>query len=130
MAAMTYAEAKERLLGLDSHFTTYVPAADIDGTAHIGDLVVITDEGEVGSGADAGIPIGVIARYETDAVGVQDRGFMEIAFEHNANAALEVTVGCWVETDGAGKGALAAAATGCLAVAVDATNHMAIIRIV
>jgi len=129
MAAMTYAEAKERLLGNDSHFTTYVPAADIDAADHIGDLVVITDEGEVGSGADAGIPIGVITRYETDAVGVQDRGFMEIDFEHNANVALEVTVGLYVETDGAGKGALSATNNRAIAVAVDATNHKAIIRI-
>lgn len=128
MAAMTYAEAKERLLGIGAHYTTFVPAADIDAADHIGDLVTITDEGEVGSGADAGIPFGVIAGYETDAVSVQDGGYAEITYEHNANAALEVTVGCWVETDGAGLGALAAAATGCYAVAVDATNHKAIVK--
>ena len=129
MAAMTYAEAKERLLGLDAHYATYVPASDIDAAAHIGDLVVITDNGEVGSGADAGIPLGVIARYETDAVSVQDRGYMEITFEHKASVSDEVTVGLWVDTDGAGLGALSTTNKGALAVAVDATNHKAIIRI-
>jgi|GEM_PF-1861062 len=129
MAAMTYAEAKERLLGLDAHYTTYVPASDIDAADHVGNLVVITDIGEVGTGADAGIPLGVIARYETDAVSVQDRGYMEITFEHDATLANEVTVGTWVETDGAGLGALSTTNKGALAVAVDATNHKAIIKI-
>ena len=126
--AMTYAEAKERLLNIGFHATTYVPAADIDGADHIGDLVTITGIGEVGSGDDASVPIGVITRYETDAVGVQDGGYAEITYEHNADPSKEVTVGLWVETDGAGKGALAAAATGCLAVAVDATGHKAIVK--
>jgi len=129
MAAMTYAEAKERLLGQDSHFVTLVPASDITATTDEGKLLVITDEGEAGTGADAGIPFWVLEKYETDAVSVQDRGFMEIDFEHNANAALEVTVGLYVETDGAGKGALSATNNRAIAVAVDATNHKAIIRI-
>lgn len=124
--AMTYAEAKERLLNIGFHATTYVPAADIDGADHIGDLVTITGIGEVGSGDDAGVPIGVIIRYETDAVGVQDGGYAEITIEHNAGG--EVVNGSWVETDGAGKGAIAAACTGCRAVAVDATNHKAIVK--
>ena len=126
MAAMTYAEAKERLLGIGFHATTFVPAADIDSADHIGDLVVITGIGEVGSGDDAGAPFGVITRYETDAVGVQDGGYAEITIEHNA--ADEVVNGSWVETDGAGKGAVSATATGCRAVAVDATNHKAIVK--
>jgi hypothetical protein len=91
--------------------------------------LVITDEGEAGTGADAGIPFGVLDKYETDAISVQDRGYMEITFEHNANAALEVTVGLYVETDGAGLGALSATNNRAIAVAVDATNHKAIIRI-
>lgn len=125
--AMTYAQAKEAFMGIDAHFTTYVPASDIDAAAHIGDLVVITGIGEAGSGADAGIPLGVIDKYETDVISVQDRGYMEITYEHNADAAQEVTVGTWVETDGAGLGALSSSNKGMIAVAVDTTNHKAIV---
>lgn len=128
MAAMTYAEAKERLLGLDAHFVTLVPDTGIVAT-DVGKIGTISDNGEWGLGADAGVPFGVLAVFETDAVGVQDRGYVEIDFEHNATAANEVVVGSWVELDGAGKGALAAAATGVRAVAVDSTNHKAIVRI-
>lgn len=130
MAALTYAQAKEQYMGIEAHFTTYVAASDITATTDEGKLLVITDNGEAGTGADAGIPLGVLDKYESDGrVSVQDRGYMEITFEHNATLANEVTVGSWVETDGAGLGALAATNKGAIAVAVDATNHKAIIRI-
>ena len=126
--AMTYAEAKEALMGLDFHATTLAPDAGIVA-ADIGKIGAISDNGEWGLGADAGIPFGVLKVFETDRVGVQDKGYCEIDFEHNANAALEVTVGLWVELDGAGKGALSATFKGAIAVAVDATNHKAIIKL-
>ena len=126
--AMTYAEAKERLLNIDYHEITLVPANGIAAT-DIGKLGTISGIGEWGLGADAGVPFGVLIRFETDAVGVQDGGYAEIDIEHAAQAANEVTNGSWVELDGAGKGALAAAATGVRAVAVDATNHKAIVKL-
>lgn len=126
--AMTYAEAKERLLNIDFHAITLVPDTGIAAT-DIGKLGTISDIGEWGLGADAGTPFGVLKVFETDAVGVQDRGYAEIDIEHNADPTKEVTNGSWVELDGAGKGALAAAATGVRAVAVDATNHKAIVKL-
>lgn len=126
--AMTYAEAKERLLNIDYHAITLVPDTGIAAT-DIGKLGTISDIGEWGLGADAGTPFGVLKVFETDAVGVQDRGYAEIDIEHNADPTKEVTNGSWVELDGAGKGALAAAATGVRAVAVDATNHKAIVKL-
>lgn len=126
--AMTYAEAKERLLNIDYHEITLVPDTGIAAT-DIGKIGAISGIGEWGLGADAGTPFGVLKVFETDAVGVQDRGYAEIDIEHNADPAKEVTNGSWVELDGAGKGALAAAATGVRAVAVDATNHKAIVKL-
>jgi hypothetical protein len=126
--AMTYAEAKERLLNIDFHAITLVPDTGIAAT-DIGKIGTISDIGEWGLGADAGTPFGVLKVFETDAVGVQDRGYAEIDIEHNVTASNEVTNGSWVELDGAGKGALAAAATGVRAVAVDATNHKAIVKL-
>lgn len=126
--AMTYAEAKERLLNIGFHAITLVPETGIAAT-DIGKLGTISGIGEWGLGADAGVPFGVLKVFETDAVGVQDKGYAEIDIEHNATASNEVTNGSWVELDGAGKGALAAAATGVRAVAVDATNHKAIVKI-
>jgi hypothetical protein len=126
--AMTYAEAKERLLNIGFHAITLVPETGIAAT-DIGKLGTISGIGEWGLGADAGVPFGVLKVFETDAVGVQDKGYAEIDIEHNATASNEVTNGSWVELDGAGKGALAAAATGVRAVAVDATNHKAIVKL-
>ena len=126
--AMTYAEAKERLLNIGFHAITLVPETGIAAT-DIGKLGTISGIGEWGLGADAGVPFGVLKVFETDAVGVQDKGYAEIDIEHNATASNEVTSGSWVELDGAGKGALAAAATGVRAVAVDATNHKAIVKL-
>ncbi len=126
--AMTYADAKERLLNIDFHAITLVPAAGIAAT-DIGKLGTISGIGEWSLGADAGVPFGVLKVFETDAVGVQDRGYAEIDIEHDATAVNEVVSGSWVELDGAGKGALAAAATGVRAVAVDATNHKAIVKL-
>ncbi len=126
--AMTYADAKERLLNIDFHAITLVPAIGIAAT-DIGKLGTISGIGEWSLGADAGVPFGVLKVFETDAVGVQDRGYAEIDIEHDATAVNEVVSGSWVELDGAGKGALAAAATGVRAVAVDATNHKAIVKL-
>ncbi len=126
--AMTYAEAKERLLNLDFHAITFVPATGIAAT-DIGKIGTISGIGEWGLGADAGTPFGVLNKFETDAVGVQDKGYAEIDIEHNATVANEVTNGSWVELDGAGKGALSATNKGVIAVAVDATNHKAIVKL-
>lgn len=126
--AMTYAEAKEAFkigfVGLE----TFAPAAGIAAT-DVGKLGAISGIGEWGLGADAGAPYGVLQVFETGRVGIQTRGYAEIDIEHNADPAKEATNGSWVELDGAGKGALAAAATGVRAVAVDATNHKAIVKL-
>jgi len=128
--ALTYAQAKEQFQGIGFHATTFIAASDITATTDEGKLLTITGIGEAGTGDDAGAPLGVLIRYESDGyIGVQDAGYAEIDIEHDATAANEVTNGSWVETDGAGKGALAAAATGVRAVAVDATNHKAIVKI-
>jgi hypothetical protein len=128
--AMTYAEAKEAFMGIGFHATTYKYADDITAATDEGKLLAVTGIGEVGTGDDAGVPVGILKKFESDGYcSVQDGGYAEIDIEHNATAANEVTNGSWVETDGAGKGALAAAATGVRAVAVDATNHKAIVKI-
>ncbi len=131
--AMTYADAKEFYCnggGIGFHATTFKAASDITATTDEGKLLAITGNGEVGTGDDAGTPIGVLSRYESDGyVGVQDAGYAEIDIEHDATAANEVQVGDWVETDGAGKGAKSSTNKGLLAVAVDATNHKAIVKI-
>lgn len=127
--ALTYAQAFEQFMGIDAHYTTFLAASDITATTDEGKLVVITDIGEAGTGADAGIPLGIIVAYEADGyISVQDEGYMEITFEHDATLANEVTVGTWVETDGAGLGALSTTNKGMIAVAVDATNHKAIVK--
>ena len=126
--AMTYADAKERLLNINSHVITLVPAAGIAAT-DIGKIGTISDNGEWGLGADAGIPFGVLKVFETDAIGIQDGGYAEIDIEHDATASNEVQVGGWVEIDGAGKGAKSATNKGVIAVAVDATNHKAIVKL-
>lgn len=126
--AMTYAEAKERLLNIDYHEITLVPDTGIAAT-DIGKLGTISDIGEWGLGADGGTPFGVLKVFETDAVGVQDRGYAEIDIEHNDTASNEVTNGSWVELDGAGKGALSSTNKGVIAVAVDAANHKAIVKL-
>lgn len=125
---MTYADAKERLLNLNFHAITLVPDTGIAAT-DIGKIGTISDIGEWGLGADAGTPFGVLRVFETDAVGVQDRGYAEIDIEHDATAANEVQNGGWVELDGAGKGAKSATNKGVIAVAVDATNHKAIVKL-
>ncbi len=126
--AMTYAEAKERLLNIGFHAITLVPETGIAAT-DIGKIGTISGIGEWGLGADAGTPFGVLKVFETDAIGVQDAGYAEIDIEHNATPANEVTDGAWVELDGAGKGALSATDKGVIAVAVDATNHKAIVKL-
>lgn len=126
--AMTYAEAKERLLNIDYHEITLVPDTGIAAT-DIGKLGTISDIGEWGLGTDGGTPFGVLKVFETDAVGVQDRGYAEIDIEHKATASDEVTNGSWVELDGAGKGALSSTNKGVIAVAVDAANHKAIVKL-
>lgn len=126
--AMTYAEAKERLLNIDYHEITLVPANGIAAT-DIGKLGTISGIGEWGLGANNGTPFGVLKVFETDAVGVQDRGYAEIDIKHDTTAANEVQNGGWVELDGAGKGAKSATNKGVIAVAVDATNHKAIVKL-
>lgn len=126
--AMTYEEAKHSLMGIGYHEITLAPANGIDGD-DIGKLGTISGIGEWGLGADAGIPFGVLKVFEGDRVGVQVGGYAEIDIEHNATAANEVANGSWVELDGAGKGALAADCTGVIAIAVDATNHKAIVKL-
>ena len=125
---MTYADAKERLLNINSHVITLVPATGIVAT-DIGKIGTISDNGEWGLGADEGTPFGVLKVFETDAIGIQDGGYAEIDIEHNATASNEVQVGGWVEIDGAGKGAKSATNKGVIAVAVDATNHKAIVKL-
>jgi len=126
--AMTYADAKERLLNIDFHAITLVPANGITAD-DIGKLGTISGIGEWGLGLDAGAPFGVLNRFETDAVGVQDGGYAEIDIEHNADPTKEVTNGSWVELDGLGKGALSATNKGVIAVAVDAVGHKAIVKL-
>ncbi len=126
--AMTYADAKERLLNLGYHEITLVPASGITAS-DVGKLGTISGNGEWGLGADAGTPFGVLKVFETGAVGVQDAGYAEIDIEHDATPANEVQIGGWVELDGAGKGAKSSTNKGVIAVAVDATNHKAIVKL-
>lgn len=125
---MTYADAKERLLNINFHVITLVPATGISAT-DIGKIGTISDNGEWGLGTDAGTPFGVLKVFETDAIGIQDGGYAEIDIEHDTTASNEVQVGGWVEIDGAGKGAKSATNKGVIAVAVDATNHKAIVKL-
>lgn len=126
--AMTYAEAKEAFkIGFEG-LETFSPATGIAAT-DIGKLGAISNIGEWSLGADAGTPYGVLQVFETDRVGIQTKGYAEIDIEHNATASNEVTNGSWVELDGAGKGALSSSNKGVIAVAVDATNHKAIVKL-
>jgi len=124
--AMTYAEAKESLMGIGYQEITLAPASGITAS-DIGKIGTISGNGEWGLGADAGTPYGVLKVFETDRVGVQIKGFVEIDIEHDTTSANEVQIGDWVELDGAGKGAKSTTNKGVIAVAVDATNHKAIV---
>ena len=128
--AMTYAEAKEQFMGLDFHATTYSLNSGITAATDEGKLLTITDIGEAGVGSSGDNVLGVLAQYESDGYGsVQDGGYKEITFVHDVTTANEVTVGKFVQVNGAGLGALSTTYKGAIAVAVDATNHLAIIKI-
>ena len=128
--ALTYAQAKEQLMGIDPHFTTFKLAAAITASTDEGKLLTMTDTCEVGVGSSADNVIGVLDKYESDNYGsVQDGGYAEITFAHDATLANEVTLGKFVQVNGAGLGALSTTYKGAIAVAVDATNHKAIIKL-
>ncbi len=126
--ALTYAEAKEQFMGIGFHRTTFAPKSGIAAT-DIGKLGSITGIAEWGLGTSGDAPAGVLQVFETDMVGVQDAGYVEISIVHDATPANEVQNGGWVQCDGAGLGAKSATATGVKAIAVDATNHKAIVKI-
>lgn len=128
--ALTYAQAKEQFMGINPHKTTYDLNSGITATTDEGKLLTITDIGEAGVGSSGDNVLGVLAKYESDGTGsIQDGGYVEITIAHDATLANEVTVGKWVQCNGAGLGALSTTNKGAIAVAVDATNHKAIIKI-
>lgn len=130
---MTYAEAKEQFMGIGYHATTFKLAAAITAStaaADVGKLLTSTDTGEVGVGSSGDAPAGILIKYESDNYGaIQDAGYAEITFVHDATLANEVTLDKYVQCNGAGLGALSATATKVRAIAVDATNHKAIVEI-
>lgn len=126
--AMTYEEAKHSLMGIGYHEITLTPASGITAS-DVGKLGAISNIGEWGLGVNEGTPFGVLKVFESDRVGVQDAGYAEIDIKHDDTVSNEVANGSWVELGGAGKGAKSSTNKGVIAVAVDSTNHKAIVKL-
>lgn len=122
--ALTYAQAKEQFQGIGYHATTYKAASGLSNSTN-NKLLALTGIGEVGLGTDAGAPIGVQMRYDSDGwVSVQDAGY---AVDVPMSADELTAAGDWAEVNGAGAAAKSATFKGATCIAFDATNDLCIL---
>jgi len=120
--ALTYAQAKEQFQGIGYHATTYKAASGLSDSTN-GKLLALTGIGEVGLGTDAGAPIGVQMRYDSDGwVSVQDAGYAV-----DVPLGEAVAAGEWAEVNGAGAAAKSVTFKGATCIAFDATNDLCIL---